>query len=190
MCAFVGLLVGFPKNKNHPPTNPNQPPNRRLTDAIIRGRGGGETLRMETALFGVREKVSNRAIKRLREAVVSRTLGACVLALCVSLFVCVWSKSMDARTHDACTHLISSISHTTHLISTGQPLLLLLATQRQQVVLDRSLETAKDIWKAGTIFDKCASVFIQVKFGGRTRAMHACIRLGSGAPRPPIYIYS
>ena len=97
---------------------------------------------------------------------------------------------MDARTHDPCTHLILSISHTTHLISTGQPLLLLLATQRQQVVLDRSLETAKDIWKAGTIFDKCASVFIQVKFGGRKRAMHACIRLGSGAPQPPIYIYN
>ena len=31
-----------------------------LTDSIIRGRGGGETLKMETAMFGLREKVSGR----------------------------------------------------------------------------------------------------------------------------------
>jgi hypothetical protein len=65
-----------------------------LTDAIIQGRGGGETLRMETALFGVREKVSNRAIKRLRDAVVSRTLGASfcgvgVVAAAAAACVCI-----------------------------------------------------------------------------------------------------
>jgi len=28
-----------------------------LSERLVRGRGGGETLRMETALFGFREKV-------------------------------------------------------------------------------------------------------------------------------------
>ncbi len=41
---------------------------------------------METALFGVREKVSNRAIKALRAAVVSRTLGACLHTCLTALF--------------------------------------------------------------------------------------------------------
>ena len=39
-------------------------------------------------------------------------------------------------------------------------------------MLDAGLETAKDIWKAGTVFDKVSSVFTQVSLseGERERA--------------------
>lgn len=134
-----------------------------LTEAIIRGRGGGETLRMETALFGVREKVSKRSIKHLRDAVVSRTLGALVGRL-VGWSDGGWFTSTPVveipRKRKSTVPSPPTIDYTTK--QTGQPLLLLLATQRHRVVRDALLETAKDIWKAGTIYDKCSSVFIQV----------------------------
>ena len=42
----------------------------------------------------------------------------------------------------------------------GQPLLLLLATQRSNLIFQD--EKRNDIRKAGAMFDKCSQVFLQV----------------------------
>lgn len=87
-----------PQKKGSPPNNTISIPHP--THPHTQGRGGGETLRMETALFGVREKVSNRAVKRLREAVVSRTLGKNIcMCMCGWVWIYIYIDRFVHGTH-------------------------------------------------------------------------------------------